>query len=244
MKISKVTMTGADDSIQPVKLLALSAIYPFVEWGILLSRNSQGSNRFPSLQWMDRLSNELCEVDHHLNFSGHLCGQYVRQILMGSPQFLREIGMMGAFFKRFQINTHGQPHDFDIKGLREIVQAASNLENGVEFIFQYDNINTEAFDMTAAECKNVSALFDLSHGAGVLAEHWPEPLAHVKCGYAGGLSPENIIDQLKRIEDKVGDKEIWIDMETHIRSDNDKLFDLKKVEAVLAAVEKTGLISR
>ncbi len=240
MKISKVTMTGADDSIDSVKLLALSAIYPFVEWGILLSRNSQGKNRFPSLKWMDNLADQICDTDYPLKFSGHLCGDYVREILMGKTHFLEEIGMIGMFFKRYQINTHGEGHSVFFARLWRILETSPELE----FIFQYDKVNTEIIEVCAKRYKNVSALFDLSHGAGVLPKAWPEPLLTIKCGYAGGLSPENIIDQLKKIEDKVGDKEIWIDMETHIRSDNDKLFDLKKVEAVLAAVEKTGLISR
>ena len=34
-----VTITGADDSIQPSQLLDLQKEFPFVEWGILLSRN-------------------------------------------------------------------------------------------------------------------------------------------------------------------------------------------------------------
>ena len=74
MKIYKVTMTGADDSINPNELIEISKKYPFVEWGILVSRNSQGSNRFPSLQWMDKL-HELNTVN--LLLSCHLCGTYI-----------------------------------------------------------------------------------------------------------------------------------------------------------------------
>ncbi len=240
MKISKVTMTGADDSIDPEKLLELSKTYPFVEWGILLSRSSFGSNRFPSLRWMNELTYYATKFPHIINFSGHLCGAYVREILLGKFFVENEVGAVPVLFRRYQINTHGQPHEVFFAGLWKILQENPSKE----FIFQYDNINTEAFDSCSEKYKNVSALFDLSHGAGILAEDWPKPLTEVKCGYAGGLSPENIIDQLKRIEDKVGDKEIWIDMETHIRSDHDRLFDLKKVETVLQAVEKTGMLAK
>ena len=81
--------------------------------------------------------------------------------------------------------------------------------------------------------KNISALFDLSHGTGVLPDQWPATLNFVKCGYAGGLSPENLELQIKAIERIVGDTPIWIDMETHVRSNMDAQFDLSKVRTCL-----------
>lgn len=72
-------------------------------------------------------------------------------------------------------------------------------------------------------------LFDVSGGIGVVPESWPKPFKDVYCGYAGGLGPTTIVEQLKRIEQVVGDCEIWIDMETRIRSENDAVFDLGKV---------------
>ena len=92
---------------------------------------------------------------------------------------------------------------------------------------------------------NCSTLFDLSHGAGVLPEQWPKPLPGIRCGYAGGLSPDNIKEQLTLISAAVGDTPIWIDMETHVRSNNDRLFDLGKVEQVLKVLydmHKAGTI--
>ncbi len=102
-----------------------------------------------------------------------------------------------------------------------------------EFIFQYDNVNTVFVDLAKQAKVNFSALFDLSHGIGILPSEWPNLLDGVKCGYAGGLSPENLEEQIKRIEEKAGDTEIWIDMETHVRSNYDMLFDLQKVRQCL-----------
>jgi hypothetical protein len=83
-----------------------------------------------------------------------------------------------------------------------------------------------------SDLKNISALFDLSHGAGVLPETWPKPLT-IPCGYAGGLSPEIVARQIERVSALVGDKHIWIDAETKLRSPNDLLFDLEKVRTFL-----------
>lgn len=232
MTIDKVTMTGADDSVSPINLFDIAMTYPFVEWGILLSRNSQGQNRFPSKKWMDMLAfaNErLVNPKNKLKLSGHLCGGYVRQILMGSDQFINELDPIWKSLNRIQINTHGIKHDWDGIGLVKIIDDNKDKE----FIFQFDDVNKDILHTIAPVCKNVSTLFDLSHGAGVLPKEWPVPYELFACGYAGGLSPNNVANQIELIKSKVGDKTIWIDMETHIRSNFDKQFDLDKVKRIL-----------
>ena len=230
MKLSKVTMTGADDTTKQESLFELSAKYPYAEWAILLSRNSIGRNRFPSLKWMNRLA-ELDNnfFDFEMQYSGHLCGAYVNEFLMGNTDFVKEIGEIWGLFQRIQINTHGIRHEYDEMNLLNALAQYPEKE----FIFQYDNSNKEILDHVVANSDtSISALFDLSHGAGVLPKEWPIPINGVKCGYAGGLSPENIEEQIKLIESKVGDAEIWVDMETKVRSNNDMIFDLTKVESV------------
>lgn len=233
MKITTVTMTGADDSINPQELVEVSKKFPFVEWGILMSKNSQGFTRFPSKSWLD----ELYYVGQELKLSCHLCGTYVRQILMGSDEWLNNIGNIRKLFKRVQINTHGIKHDYDLSGLRKFITEHSNIE----FIFQYDEINSEIIN-SVTDLKNVSTLFDMSHGAGILPSAWPKPIDGLKCGFAGGLSPENVISQINSIAKNNSGYETWIDAETHVRSDNDRKFDLVKVELFLSNSLSTGLI--
>ena len=50
--VTKVTVTGADDSVDVDGLIDLSKEFPFVEFGILLSKSSAGSARFPSGLWL------------------------------------------------------------------------------------------------------------------------------------------------------------------------------------------------
>ncbi len=235
MKINKVTMTGADDSTDPSKLIEISKEYPFVEWGILVSRRSQGLSRFPSEYWRNNLY-ELVKDKPEINLSCHVCGTYVNELLMGSSRFMGEIGNLWNLFQRMQINTHGVKHQFEF-------DAISSLKHlNKEIIFQYDAANTAILDWAYINGVKSSALFDMSHGAGVLPKEWLKPLETVKCGYAGGLSPDNITEQLALIESKVGDYELWIDMETHVRSNDDELFDLSKVVSVLETVKKSGLL--
>ncbi len=247
MKISKVTLTGADDSIiDPAQLFEISENFPFVEWGILLSRKSQGQNRYPSSIWLKELAFSIRQAKSDvLQFSGHLCGAYVREFLVGDDSFTEEpgLGSVWPLFRRIQINTHGMDHDYHMESLINLI----NKYGDKEFIFQYDNSNTEILSaVVAAGCKNVSTLFDLSSGAGLLPTEWPMPLNNIRCGYAGGLSPANVGAQISAIADKVdkvvGDREIWIDMETHVRSNDDQLFDLEKCKRVLIICRSTELI--
>ncbi len=222
--ITKVTITGADDSINPEELVQLTKEFPFVEWGILVSRKNFGRLRFPSKEWISKL------LENDLQLSAHLCGAYVREFLQGNFSFKEEIQSLFEAVKRIQINTHGEPHEWSSVPTYEFISQHPNKQ----FIFQYDNVNTDLFEILAKKgLINISALYDLSHGAGLLPEQWPKPLSFAKCGYAGGLSPENIESQIAKIESIVGDTEIWIDMESHVRSDMDRLFDLVKVRKCL-----------
>ncbi|NJL77371.1 MAG: hypothetical protein HC892_22405 [Saprospiraceae bacterium] len=90
--ITKVTITGADDSISPAALIPLTEKYPFVEWGILVSRRNFGSNRFPSKNWL-----ALLEKDHpEIKLSCHFCGDYVREILLGNYEPIKELSSLAS----------------------------------------------------------------------------------------------------------------------------------------------------
>lgn len=71
-------------------------------------------------------------------------------------------------------------------------------------------------------------LFDKSGGAGILPNEWP--VAEGYAGYAGGLSPDNVEHELMRIQEARNGYPVWIDAETKLRSDDDKVFELYKVE--------------
>lgn len=222
--IKRITITGADNSIQVEQLISLSKQYPFVEWGILVSRKCMGEHRFPSHAWLQELAEKA--EGKGLNLSLHLCGGYVRELLKGEANFIEEIGAnVISLFQRVQINTHGEPHEFDTS----FVPLMIAMEK--EFIFQYDNVNTGALVAAMDLGVYCSTLFDLSHGAGVLPANWPKPLIGVRCGYAGGISPGNIEEQILKVNEVSAGLQTWIDMETHVRTN--ELFDIAKVRDCL-----------
>lgn len=234
--VSRVTVTGADDSVSPHHLLEIFEQFPFVEFGILISRNSMGNTRFPSREWIKNLI-QMCDGSG-IQFAGHICGSWVRELLMGhwpSHDFMNidDDFMSPGMFKRWQINTHAQPHKADLNAVSDILTQLKR--RGQSVIFQNDNVNTHLMNPQLGT--NISALFDLSHGTGILPAEWPKPLEGIDCGYAGGLSPDNVAEQLTKLESIIGDAHIWIDAETLLRSDNDLQFDLQKVITFLKAAE-------
>lgn len=234
-RLHRVTITGADDSTSIPWLLSTSNKYPFVEWGILVSRSSVGSYRFPSIRWIDDLQLAIKQSAVSPQLSLHICGKYVRDICRGDwtsleADLLKYLEMVD----RIQLNFHSYTHLWENEAKEALSQKAEQY--AWQVILQADGVN----DPLIAEIQqngNVDAvpLFDTSGGAGVLPDKWPTSTLGF-CGYAGGLGPDNVLAQLDQIADQAHNADIWIDMERNVRSHDDLILDANKVESVLAQI--------
>lgn len=226
MTLNCVTITGADDSVRPTDLLKLSADYPFVEWGILMSRShKEGSPRFPRQSWLDDLL-ELKAKCPSIQLAGHICGEWVRNMRVGAIQFATERALYLPLFDRLQWNFHGASGTTVLDAMAAALQQYRH-----QHIFQLDGINDHLVQRLKARGIDVQGLFDQSGGAGILPKDWPEVIPGVSCGYAGGLGPDTIASELPKIAMAAGDSSIWIDMEGRVRTGTG--LDLGKVRQVL-----------
>ena len=205
MKLDRVTITGADDSVKPSELIALSRQFPFVEWGILFGSHPQ-TPRFPSDKWVVELCERTVPQKRAIRLSAHLCGRWVRDwVGQASPTWRLSYGG----FQRIQFNFHGQFH-------RAAPGFLATLTDEKEYIFQVDGVNDHAVEWPRREgVINTVPLFDTSGGAGILPDGWPAPNG-LYCGYAGGLGPDNLKEQIPAIGKAAGDARFWIDMETRV----------------------------
>lgn len=230
-----VTVTGADDSVDPDKLLDLAAKYPLAEFGILVGNHSS-VERFPSFSWICALQDAIERRREAPRLSCHLCGHWVSEFLTSKHASIPFWDKL--LWGRVQINTHGEAHPVVLGHLHMTLQTIGTMSGGsVEVIFQRDRQNDLIFDYLklAGKCMyNVSTLFDTSHGAGALPTEWPPAIEGARCGYAGGLSPANVAAELDKIATVAGDSPFWIDAETKLRSEDGEVFDLVKVEQFLA----------
>lgn len=226
--VKVVTVTGADDSVQPEELISVAKEYPFVEFGILLSMKQQGNKRFPSRDWLEKLY--ALFLRNELVLSGHLCGSWVRDLCLGKPSFFDEFGYKWVMFERLQLNFHAEPHPINDKAFGGLIRHCLEAK---PLIFQMDGVNEGIFHFMEERWGNskIYQLFDTSGGCGQLPDRWPKQ-SNGYCGYAGGLSPGNVQNEL-RVISEVASGPIWIDAETLLRSEDDKLFDLKKVRQFL-----------
>jgi hypothetical protein len=169
--------------------------------------------------------------------------------LVGDDSFLKRLPSLG--FKRVQINATAV-NGVDISRLGESVELFLTVVTKhpeLEFILQKNaetqplwegllQLDSEAAGKKGYLPKNVSMLVDESKGTGVLASSWPNPPEEYEIGYAGGIGPNNIAKVLEDIMEAGNGREIWIDMESSLRSKKNDIdvFDLEKCYEVISAV--------
>lgn len=232
MKLDRVTITGADNSIKPRDLIPLSLEFPWVEWGILFSPSKQNQSRYPTRDWVE----ELMEVapEGKMQLSGHLCGGWVRNLVEGNYDFGTHYGELAvSYLNRIQLNmTDSTFKKLDLRSVQNLVKMQPpnviiQTKTPFERSDELKACNEACFGPM------LQMLYDVSGGHGVTPKSWCPPVEGLYCGYAGGLGPDNLEKQLVKIDEAVGDHIVWIDMESRVRLDLDDSFSLNRVRRVL-----------
>lgn len=213
-------MTGADDAVDISDLSALALAYPFTEMAILLLPQQAGTPRFPKAGWIE----DFAARYKGMNRAMHLCGD----ALLGFIDGKAEIRSLMQGFQRIQLNLKFG----DVEGKYDVADLVARVrENGKwQFILQYGHDKKGLLPLFV-DIPNHAVLFDESAGRGISPDSWDAPLPGHFCGYAGGMNPDNVQQNIDMIARVAAGQTTWIDMETGIRTDD--RFDLQKVERVL-----------
>jgi len=231
MALDRVTITGADDSTDPSHLAELSNEFSFVEWGILVSSSRSGGQRFPKLDWLSRLYDTVLDFPH-MNLSLHVCGQWVRDICVGDwTPFVCNTGPIKDFVKRVQLNFHAYSHLLTPQFVPSAKWRCD--EQGWQLIFQCDGVNDHLVSSAYDDGLDAVPLYDKSGGAGVVPAEWPIAMKGIYSGYAGGLGPDNLEEQLAAITTAANGEMFWVDMETKVRTPDDRALDFAAVRKCL-----------
>lgn len=218
-----ITFTGIDERTDLIKVIELSNKYP-VEWGILFSKNNTGkSKRYPSLEYIIRFFNIK-----NLKLSAHICGSYSNQILE-KEESIDISDFLSDYFDRVQINIADGESDVRSQIFPERADKFAKTIRAKKAIIQCLS--------DFPESTIVDWLYDTSGGAGIENNNWDNGAENTNafCGYAGGISPDNItrvLNKINKIHPK--DKPYWIDMESMVRTD--EWLDLDKCEYILDKV--------
>lgn len=241
---------GADDSVHPNLLAIFCRAYPIVEFGVLFRPDKKGEPRYASSEWVEQLGRVVAK-NTNMKLAAHLCGTRVNDVLNGKDDFLQKILSLG--FRRVQINATAV-NGVDVSRLGDSVPTFLQVVEkfpDLEFILQK---NDETFQLWNGILengrdegnlpKNISMLVDESKGTGAApASSWPRPPDEYEIGYAGGIGPHNIKKVLKEVRAAAGNRSIWIDMESSLRSTKNgkDVFDLDKCYEVIDAACELGV---
>jgi hypothetical protein len=277
LRLRAVGFCGVDDSVHPHLLAMISAAFPLVEWGVLLRPDRQGQPRYASYAWLAHLS--AVAATARMKLAAHLCGTHVNELLRGERGIVEQVQAWG--FQRIQINatavngvdTSVLSDDASIRNVYSVILDFPDIE----FILQNNeetqplwqglldlcshNLQSDTTTTTTTSPlsvpTNLSMLVDESKGTGVMASSWPAPPSDYKIGYAGGIGPATIRSVLTDLQRVTLGQEVWIDMESSLRSSmcrhvhNDSsdsqmedVFDIQKCYAVIEAVCDAGCMTR
>jgi hypothetical protein len=243
--LTHCTLTGADDSVDPFALCQLSEAYPLVEWGVLWAGpEKEGRPRFPSMSWFQRLqaAAEYGTLPFHLSL--HLCGRVEDEvaaspdadaallrlglrcdpIIFGRVQFNRALGKLLPGRRVLPDTFHRLAARLVRRGGEAIVQVAVPKIGWVVHVFEHGG---------------TAVLLD----RGRRAKSWPgmQEIAHLglNLGYAGGIRPESLREDLGAIMEVTGGASVWTDQESSLRASRNRrdIFDLP---AALLALQEAS----
>ena len=239
MRLAYCTLTGADDNTDIIQLADMASEFPFVEWAFLYSSVREGSARYPTQNWIARA---LDTLPKNVNVAVHMCGSAVDDCINGADHG----GLDGRSTEvlRTRILIHfAERHGgrIQLNARRSTVQHADftrlfDYAPNAKFILQHNSYTAPLIE-SLQDRKNLSVLCDKSGGRGVREENWqPSPFTGLPYGYAGGIGPGTIEQDLADIEQVAPSYDTWIDMESSLRTvlpSGKDIFDLQKCRDVL-----------
>ena len=103
MHLRLLGFCGVDDSVDPRRLVAISQKNPFVEWGVLFHPGREGTPRYASRPWVDRLlaARRAAPAAAAVRLAAHVCGPALNQVLGGDVTFIKQLAAQG--FGRVQV---------------------------------------------------------------------------------------------------------------------------------------------
>jgi phosphoribosylanthranilate isomerase len=216
------TFTGIDVRTDIEEAAALSARYPFIEFGVLLSRTPEDKDaRYPAYGEIERIVSSLAG---RARLAIHVCGRAVNEFVNGAEDIE---ALVRAGVGRVQLNFSLARCPFGMEELDAAISRTAAMVITQHFPANYPL----ALALTSA---NHQVLFDTSGGRGVEAVSYDPPFAGKYTGYAGGMGPENVAECASRVVAVSKGQRVWIDMENRIRTDG--YLDLGKCAEVARIV--------
>lgn len=206
MKKPIITLTGIDAATD------LTRLPKHCEIGILYTETPEGRNRYPEKAEIKHMVDALSAQGQSIAL--HVCGMAARHNLLD-----QKIDDITRGVQRIQVNGH--------LTVDEVTALCEHYPQHT-LITQHNATNAHLLDVM---CANHALLIDASGGRGLSPEHWVAPATTKRVGFAGGLGPDNLLDEFSRIK-PAAKHGFWLDMEGKLRDQNDR-FDVERARAVV-----------
>lgn len=263
-ELSFLSLSGVDDSVSPRTLCDISQEFSFVEWGVNFRAEKQGKEpRYASLAWLRQLQEEIDRRQQTgkfapTHFAAHLGGEYCVDVLKGDTSLVRTLWEDYGFLRIHLCPTRS--HGVNSSQLKKYLASLKSVIVAlpqVEFVLLVTRETRALTFQLMNDCQpNIAFFYDAeesavsgglvqrgSHGSPSLMPRRPPPCPHpgIHCGYGGGLTTENLTDELRRIAQVVNcpKRPVWIDLESGLRSHGSgglDEFDLGKAWACIRTV--------
>jgi len=239
-RLKFITCSGVNEFTDIGQMLELADKYPMVEFGIQVSALKCSCDT-PRYWWIKAIQNELFKHKRKLNLALHINQSWVENLCQGilEPEVFELLHLTDIddepLFKRIQLNFRiGRDKTPNFEALIQVMQEYS--AEGRRFILSYNSANADFIDKIYAFGIRFDCLFDTSYGEGILPSSREKPAFDdfaILQGYAGGFSPDNVIDELLKIEQVMPqNREFFIDAEGRLKN-SDGVVCLSKCEQYL-----------
>ncbi len=225
-----VTCSGANEHTEIEEMVELALRYP-VEYGIQVS-GKKCSYGTPRWNWIKELYQYLQLENLVIDLALHLNQDWVEGFTSGKvPAELDELLKMkdvdgNPLFKRVQLNFKIGREKRPVR--KVIVQRVKKYGQGRRFIFSY-NPENKAFihRLYKYGLRDFDVLYDSSHGEGVSSSTYLPPAFYdegIFQGYAGGLSSDNIAEEVGKILEVVPQsRAFFVDAEGKLKGEDGHL---------------------
>ncbi|HCU58775.1 MAG TPA: hypothetical protein DIC64_02205 [Alphaproteobacteria bacterium] len=227
MRLKTIVCSGVNEKNSIDEAVQFLKQYPNVEFGVQCSPKKAGFGT-ARYAWLKELSSKLDEQKIKWRVALHLNEGFVTSFCEGKvadevAELLKESEAIG----RLQLNFKIGREVFGTKKVPDIhlLTKSINEVQGHQIIVSASNANLAYIQKMHYQGLKFDALFDDSFGEGILPDVRKSPLFDdVLQGYAGGISPENVVGELGKIA-KVANTDVFIDAEGKLKEDGTFSFE-------------------
>lgn len=229
MKLRYITCSDPREDLKPSDVIDLLKTSPLAEIGVQIHKSVAKWGKQRAL-WFDTLLKQSANLKTPVNIAMHVNYEWCDEMCSGNIpseiayfMSLKNKHTNAPLISRIQLNIGDATYQFDAHKLFKLISVLRDYE----FILPFNpHVISEIKQLKTTGAK-FNLLFDGSYGAGISPEKWQKPVFNdVQFGYAGGISPKNVEENLNKISNILPqDYETWIDAEGQLRG-NKWVFNL------------------